>query len=178
VTLYLVRHAMPAVDPTADPSTWPLSDQGRAAARDLAQLLPADALLLASDEPKAWQTLALSGERGVTRDRRLGEVRRPERFSDDFRVGRRRYVSGEALPGWEPQRAVADRFAAAVADAVRTAGPRDVVLASHGMAMTIWLTGTVGLPDPAAFWAGLRFPDLFRVDLATGEVTGAGLPAG
>jgi broad specificity phosphatase PhoE len=177
VTVYLVRHAMPAVDPAADPATWPLSDQGRAAARDLAPILPADALLQASDEPKAWQTLAPGGERGVARDRRLGEVRRPEKFSDDFRILRRRYVSGEALPGWEPHRAVADRFAAAVADAVRTAGPRDVVLASPGKALTVWLAGTVGLADPAAFWAGLRFPDLLRVDLAAGEVTRAGLPA-
>jgi broad specificity phosphatase PhoE len=64
VTLYLVRHAMPAVDPAADPATWPLSDQGRAAARDLAPILPADALLQASDEPKAWRPSRQAGNVG------------------------------------------------------------------------------------------------------------------
>jgi broad specificity phosphatase PhoE len=177
VTLYLVRHAMPAVDPAADPATWALSPAGRAAARDLGQSLPADALLLASDEPKAWQTLAPAGERQVLRDRRLGEVRRTEGFSEEFRVRRRRYVSGEAVPDWEPQPSVARRFAAAVAGAVLAAGPRDIVLASHGMAMTVWLTEAVGLPDPGEFWAGLRFPDLLRVEPEARAVTRERLPA-
>jgi broad specificity phosphatase PhoE len=176
VTLYLVRHAMPAVDPAADPATWALSPVGRAAARELVQNLPADALLLASDEPKAWQTLAPDGERQVLRDRRLGEVRRTEEFSEEFRARRQRYVSGEALPDWEPQPSVARRFAAAVADAVRAADRRDVVLASHGMAMTVWLTGAVGLADPGEFWAGLSFPDLLRVDPETREITREQLP--
>ena len=171
MTLYLVRHAMPAVDPATDPATWPLGEPGLAAARALCKRLPPDALLLASDEPKAWQTLALGGERRVSRDRRLGEVRRVEEFSDDFRTLRRRYVTGETLPAFEPQPAVARRFAAAVADASRAAADGDVVLASHGMAMTVWLDDAIGLADPGEFWAGLRFPDLLRVDLGARLVT-------
>jgi broad specificity phosphatase PhoE len=185
VTLYLVRHAMPAVDPAADPATWPLGAPGLAAARALGQRLPPDALLLASDEPKAWQTLAPGGERRVSRDRRLGEVRRVEEFSDDFQTLRRRYVNGETLPGWEPQPAVARRFAAAIAEAgpaAAEAGPAaaagDLVLASHGMAMTVWLEDVIGLADPGEFWAGLTFPDLLRVDLSARLVTRVHGPIG
>jgi hypothetical protein len=70
MVLYLVRHAMPEVDPARPPQ--------------LADVLPAWALLIASDEPKAWQTLDPLGEREAHRDRRLAEVRRSEEFRDDL----------------------------------------------------------------------------------------------
>jgi broad specificity phosphatase PhoE len=170
--LYLVRHAMPQVDPATDPATWPLGADGRAAARRLSRRLPPGALLVASDEPKAWQTLDPDGERGVLRDARLGEVRRSEEFSDDFRRLRRSYVSGAAVAGWEPRLEVARRFAAAIGAATgRAAGGRHVVVASHGMAMTVWLAQTLPVADPGSFWADLRFPDALIVDLQAGTVT-------
>jgi broad specificity phosphatase PhoE len=189
--LILVRHAMPAVDPDADPSAWPLGSAGRTAARQLAGRLPRGALLVASDEPKAWQTLDPDGRRDVRRDPRLGEVRRNEAFSDDFMNARRSYLSGSQIPGWEQHAAVARRFGEAVTEAIAqaaetsaapgqgsavrgqasaAAGGRDVVIASHGMAMTIWLSRAIGLTDSAEFWLRLRYPDLLAVDLAGGAV--------
>ncbi len=170
MTLYLVRHAMPLVDPATDPATWPLGPDGRAAARRLGRGLPSGAFLVASDEAKAWQTLASAGERGVLRDPRLREVRRTEQFNDDFRRLRRSYVSGADIPGWEPRLDVVRRFAAAIRAAMERAVRRDVVVASHGMAMTVWLAATLSLADPAAFWADLRFPDILVVDLEAGTV--------
>jgi hypothetical protein len=76
---------------------------GRAGARLLDAVLPAGAVRVASDEPKAWQTLAPDGERGVIRDSRLGAVRRTEAFSDDFRRVRRQYVGGARIDNWEPR---------------------------------------------------------------------------
>jgi broad specificity phosphatase PhoE len=163
--LYLVRHAMPVVDPAADPASWELGADGRAAARALAALLPAPGLLVASTEPKAWQTLRTGWEREVLRDSGLCEANRREGFDDGFRDRHRRYVSGEPMPGWEPQAAVARRFAAAVAHARQRAGDAHVVIGTHGMVMTIWLKGAIGLGDPAAFWDDLRFPDMLAVDL-------------
>jgi 2,3-bisphosphoglycerate-dependent phosphoglycerate mutase len=171
MTMYLIRHAMPAVDPTTDPATWPLGAEGRAVARTLGVALPARAVLIASDEPKAWQTLAPDGERDVIRDRRFGEVRRAEAFSDDFRHDRRRYVDGARIDNWEPRETAVARFATAVGDARHLAGERDLVIATHGMAMTLWLTSVLSLPDPVQFWDDLRFPDLFRVGLRTGAAT-------
>ena len=166
--LLLVRHAMPLIDPAADPAAWPLSAAGVTAARALAGVIPAGALLVASDEPKAGQTLDPDGSRPVRRDRRLGEVRRSEAFSDDFRLARRSYVSGSEITGWEPREQVALRFGAAVRDAAAHARAlsRDAVICSHGLAMTVWLSEAVFLGDPGEFWAQLRFPDLLAVDLA------------
>jgi hypothetical protein len=38
-------------------------------------------------------------------------------------------------------------------------------MASHGMAMTVWLCDVVLLEDPGGFWEELPFPDLLSVDL-------------
>jgi hypothetical protein len=35
------------------------------------------------------------------------------------------------------------------------------------MAMTLWLAAIMGIADPVSFWAGLRLPDVFEVNLAT-----------
>ena len=37
--------------------------------------------------------------------------------------------------------------------------------------MTLWLTTTVALADPGAFWADLRLPDLLTVDVAARQVS-------
>ena len=163
--LILVRHAMPDASSTAPPTEWPLSADGRRAAAALRDLLPHDARLVASTEPKAWQTLG--DPEGVARDARFCEVDRPlEPWSDDFRTRRAEYVSGVVHDGWEPQAEVARRFSTGVA-AHSSSGPQAVVIATHGMAMAIWLVsvGAVAESGAEAFWRGLRFPDAHIVDV-------------
>ncbi len=178
--LYVVRHAMPVADPNQDPATWPLSEAGRRAAHALVEGLPNDALLVASDEPKAWQTLDPTGDgHTVIKDSRLREVRRPdEAFNDDFHVTRRSFVNGDDHAGWENRRVVAVRVQSAVDDYHVAAGDRPLVIAGHGMALTVWICSAVGLSDPGAFWAALRFPDLLLVDLPDGEIRRCGLTSG
>ena len=159
MNVILVRHAMPAVRPEVPPEEWVSSDEGRAAARRLATLLPADAVLVASDEPKAAQTLPTA-----VRDARFREVRRQEAFSDDFAVARRSYVEGAPPAEWEPYESVVARFDSGVSD--YTVDGRPLAIATHGMAMTVWLTARISLADPGSFWAALRFPDAIEVDLS------------
>lgn len=162
--LLLVRHAVPAHGPDLPAHEWVLRDDGEAAARRLAPHLPAGAHLVASAEPKAYQTLEPAGP--VTRDARFNEVeRRAEPYGEGFLTLRRTYVDGADHPGWEPRVRVAERFDAGVADHLARAGDGTLVVATHGMAMTVWLTARIGLDDPATFWAGLRFPDAHLVDL-------------
>ena len=56
--LLLVRHAMPEMDPAVPPDRWRLAPAGRAAAAALR--LPPHALLTASDQPKAVETVRLA----------------------------------------------------------------------------------------------------------------------
>jgi broad specificity phosphatase PhoE len=168
VKLFLVRHAMPVFGPDAPAAAWELSSEGRCDAKVLARALPVGALLVARREPKARQTLEPA--RSVCTDERFNEVTRDEPYEGDFRARRRAYVTGTDYAGWEPRGQVVARFAEGVRFWTAQADGRPLVIASHGMAMTLWLTTTVSLADPGAFWADLRLPDLLVVDIAGRQV--------
>jgi broad specificity phosphatase PhoE len=137
--------------------------------------LPADARLVASEERKAWQTLG--GGENVVRDRRFNEVSRVEPWEGDFRRLRRAYVEGVDHVGWEPRHEVVKRFEEGVAEQRASAGERLLLVATHGMAMTVWLTARLGLADPGGFWEDFQFPDAHLVDIDGGTVRRiAGLP--
>ena len=165
-TLMLLRHAMPDAVEEVAPRDWRLSDDGRAAARALRVLLPADALLLASDEPKALETVReASGGAAVLADPGFGEVNRPVEWVSDHRARARAYVEGTPHDGWEPRQDVAARFEAAVRRHTTTG--RTLVIGTHGMAATVWLATRTTI-DPGPYWEGLCFPDLIAVDLVAG----------
>lgn len=169
VKLTLVRHAMPEVDPAVPAPQWHLGEEGRAAARALPRR---DGYHVASDEPKAYQTLGeMSDGAHVATDPGFGEVARPATWSGDYRALARAYVDGFDHEGWEPRSAVAQRFQAAVDRHTALAGGRTLIIGSHGLAMTVWLASHLTLrPSPGEFWAALRFPDLLEVDLVAGTV--------
>ena len=54
------------------------------------------------------------------------------------------------------------RFDAGIRHWRSEARGRPLVVATHGMAMTLWLTA-LGLEDPEAFWSDLRLPDVFQL---------------
>jgi broad specificity phosphatase PhoE len=168
MSLWLVRHAMPARSPDVAAAEWELSEQGRQAAESIRSLLPSGALLISSTEPKARQTLEPAGD--VITDGCFCEVRRDEAYSDDFLSARHAYVSGTDHPGWEARAAVAARFDAGVQHWSAGAGSRPLVIASHGMAMTLWLSATLDIADAASLWSDLRFPDVLEVDLGARQV--------
>ncbi len=162
-SIILIRHAMPRPEPGTDPAGWVLAPDGVEAARRLGPLLPAGAVLVSSDEPKALGTLAAAAPgRPIVAEPGLREVRRPrEPFADAYRGPRAAYVGGHPPAGWEPPAEVAARVGAVVErhrDAVRP-----LVLAGHGMAFTTWLVSSGFVDDPAAFWSALRLPDVLVV---------------
>jgi broad specificity phosphatase PhoE len=150
---------MPAACAQVAARDWPLSADGVAAARQLR--LPAGALLVASDERKAEETLrAACPGAEVVIDAGFGEVRRPDEWVDDHRQRARTYVEGTGHAGWEPHDQVVSRFEAA---AERHAAPgRTLVVGTHGMAATLWVASRRPI-DRGTFWAALRFPDLIEV---------------
>jgi len=162
-SVILVRHAMPVVDLSVPPHEWVL--QGPVVPLGL----PVDAYLVASTEPKALGTVAPFGP--VVTDPRFGEITRPASgSSEDWRELRLAYVEGADHPGWEPRSAVVGRFESGINDHWVGAAGRPLVVASHGMAMTLWLTARIGLDPPGAFWSSLRLPDVLAVDLVARTV--------
>lgn len=160
---------MPAFSPDAPSDVWDLSSEGHREARALTRSIPSGSLLVASREPKAQQTLEPAGP--VHTDKRFNEVVRDEPYHGDFRARRRAYVTGTEHLGWEPREQVVSRFAAGLQFWSDQAEGRPLVVATHGMAMALWLTATIGLTDPGTFWDTLRLPDLLSVDVAGSQVT-------
>lgn len=170
--LYLVRHAMPDASSGRPSRDWPLRSDTGPAVMALAGRLPEAARLFASDELRARDTLAGTG-RDVATDPGFGEVRRgAEIWGDGFAVLRRRWLSGQVLPGWESQDRAFQRFDAAV-DRAMVVDSGEVVVATHGMVMCNWLVGRglLGPGEVADFWNALTFPDLLRADLAEGRLS-------
>jgi hypothetical protein len=102
------------------------------------------------------------------------EVRRPHVWSDDsdYRAMARAYVGGVRHDGLEPHDEVFARFESAVVRhaSLAAAQRRTLVVGTHGLAPTVWLSRRVRLePSPAQFWEQLRFPDLVEVDLSAGR---------
>jgi broad specificity phosphatase PhoE len=124
--------------------------------------------VIASTERKAIETAeALADARDIAAFEEFREVRKPWfDEADDHRAAAARYLAGEALADWEPLAEAAGRFQAGI-DAHR--GVEDLVIATHGIVMSAWLTTVADVPDPFRFWSELRMPDTWEVDLARGR---------
>ncbi|MEU4425729.1 hypothetical protein AB0F81_34330 [Actinoplanes sp. NPDC024001] len=173
----IVRHAMPAVDPEVPADRWPLAWDSRVAARLLRLHVSHPAYYVSSTELKAAQTMQeIAGAQRVLTDAGLAEVHRPHVwFSDDgYREAALAYAGGSCPSGWEPQAAVIARFDAAVVRhaAAAAAQGRTLIIGTHGLAPTVWMASRYRLdPDPASFWAQLRFPDIVEIDLRTERIS-------
>jgi broad specificity phosphatase PhoE len=177
----LVRHAMPVMEPELPAELWRLGDDGRAAAHELAGALPRAALVVTSDEPKARQTAqAVVGVCGGTLavDARVAETRRPHAWDANFPELARQFVAGRQHPGWESQHAVVSRFDAAVREALDASHAAQVVVVTHGQALTLWLCSVGAVQDAHRFWSELAFPDawMVTVDRALGALVAAKPP--
>ncbi|MFP3881890.1 MAG: histidine phosphatase family protein [Actinomycetota bacterium] len=163
-----VRHAMPVVDETVPSSQWPLSEEGRLAARGLAALLhlSADDWVLSSAEVKARETAEVLSQH-VDVDPRLGEVKRPW-ISDNYRRLAETWLQGGPVEGWEAKPSAVDRMASAVTEATQK-GDHSVCLVTHGLIMSAYLE-TVADIEPVTFWSQLQFPDARTLDPRTRQV--------
>jgi broad specificity phosphatase PhoE len=162
--LILVRHAMPAMRPEIPAEGWHLDERGREAAGALAAAITEPRYCVASDEPKALETLReLAADQHVIAEPGFREVSRPYRWSDDYHQRARAYIDGTCPDGWEPRAEVVARFDSAVLRHAAAAGRRTLVI---GLALTAWLASHCALePTPSTFWACLTFPDVIDVDL-------------
>ncbi|WDH79057.1 phosphoglycerate mutase family protein [Microbacterium esteraromaticum] len=165
-TITFVRHALPEVDPQAQPSEWALTQAGVEAATALK--LARSAQFVSSPELKALQTVALAtglSEDAVLIDPAFREVDRIENVHDGYRAARRAWVSGELdrrHDGWESLESAAHRLS----DGLRRYDAPHVIVGTHGMVLTAWLVSAgVVMPggSAVAFWEQLPFPAVVTV---------------
>lgn len=165
--LVLVKHSLPAIDPTRPPSRWDLTDEGRARAAWLAErLLPlTPAIISSSPEPKTQETARILAERlGVSLET-VDDLREQDRDNepvsnpDDFRAGVKRLFEdpGRVVFGTESADRARFRFMRAVTDVLQRHQRGNVVLVSHGTVITLFVAACTGI-EPYPFWRRLGLP--------------------
>jgi probable phosphoglycerate mutase len=168
-SLILVRHAAPRIVESEVPTSWALSDEGRAAAGRLAERIRqfAPKAIVASPEPKADETARIIGDvlgLSVRPDDALVEHRRPGLgFVDTkaFQASVREIFEkpSERLFGGESADEVFTRF-----DAVITRqATRPLVVATHGTVLSLYV-GRKAKIDAYEFWSSLKLPEAIIMD--------------
>ncbi|MEO9255418.1 MAG: histidine phosphatase family protein [Tepidiformaceae bacterium] len=179
MAVILVQHAMAQAERGVPSARWVLSEAAKEDCVLLAHALPQNLgpVVYSSGKPKASETAAVIALRRGLRtetDERLREVDQPPDWVDDYRAIALAYLAGSDGFGWEPPAAVARRVSAAVDDAMEGSDGVDVILVSHGLAISIWVAQAVGSRLPAfelaTFWRELTFPDAWRVDARSGTL--------
>jgi broad specificity phosphatase PhoE len=169
----LIRHALPAIDRQVPARAWPLSDEGREAARALVERVRPLGVtrVVSSVEPKAWETGAIVAQRlgvpcsaaaGLHEHDRDGA---PFLSGDEFQRAIRELFArpDELVYGRETANQARDRFAGAV-EAVLAAYPDDqVAISSHGTVISMLVAQRRGV-DAHAFQQRLAMPDLVVIN--------------
>ena len=168
MTLFLVRHGRPLVDPTRPAAAWDLDPTAYddVWALRVSGRLPELAAWFCSPEPKATQTAQLLTDAGVGILDELREQERDAGWHADFEDRVRRAFADPdtaAAPGWEPLAATRDRLLPAVRRVLEVHGDQDVVLVGHGTAWTLLVAELTGRPPDLARWAELAMPDVLVV---------------
>jgi broad specificity phosphatase PhoE len=88
---------------------------------------------------------------------------------DNYRDAVARSLTAAAEPGWERRDEVAARFSAAVEEARTSQTTGDLVVVSHGQAISLYLRSRIDI-DIVSFWRSLLLPDAWRFDTETGSL--------
>lgn len=173
--LFLVRHARPVVDPARPPSEWDLDPAGVPLLEQFAGLphWASACRIVSSAEPKASQTAAhIAGRHRLPPPETvgaLGELRKGSFVANHAEVVVRAFRQPEkpAADGWETAADALARFSGAIDRLIESARGRDLVVVSHGIVLSLYLSRLQGQSrvDPDD-WARIRMPDYCVVDTA------------
>ncbi|TBB65593.1 histidine phosphatase family protein [Rhizobium ruizarguesonis] len=165
--IVLVRHSIPSIEVDRPSIDWSLSVAGKAAAIELAKYLSRFRVteILSSPEKKAHQTAALIADRlalPICLDSDLREHGRSKvgyLARTDFEAGITRLLEHphQLTFGDESADAVFNRMAQAVARARGAQPSGDLMIVTHGTAMSIY-AARVLRGDPLVFWRSLSMP--------------------
>jgi broad specificity phosphatase PhoE len=167
VTVFLVRHGRPLIDPSRPAHEWELDPAGFDDIWALRDRLPQGATWFSSPEPKAVGTAQLLTDGDVAVVDGLREmVRESTDWHDDFEAVVRRAFERPDEPahdGWETLDACRSRVVAAAENILRIYAGDDLVLVGHGTAWTVLAAALIGAAPDLDRWAALGMPDLITL---------------
>ena len=166
-TLFLIKHALPDIDPAVPAKEWTLGAEGQRQARELAGALwPRPDVVVSSTEPKAVETGQLIANRAESTlfepDSHLCEH---DRSGAGF-LSKEAFNNAVARFFSTPQRLVfgsetADeahaRFECAVKHHCARHAGKHLAIVCHGTVLSLWVSRRLGC-DPFALWKALALP--------------------
>jgi len=165
--LVLIRHSVPAIDPSLPAGEWPLSVEGRGRARQLAADLERYGLhvLASSEECKAVQTARILGEALGLAVEVVPGLHEQER-SDVVGLDREAFLRGvarlfthpnERVFGAESANEARARFGDAVDRLLARFPGRNVGVVTHGTVLSLYVASRED-SDAHALWRRLGLP--------------------
>ncbi|MGR9344016.1 histidine phosphatase family protein [Rhizobium leguminosarum] len=171
--IVLVRHGLPSIEGDIPSIDWSLSAPGKAAAIELAKYLSGFRVkeIRSSPEKKALQTAALIADRLALPICLDSDLREHDRSKvgyiarTDFEAGITRLLEHphQLTFGDESADAVFTRMDQAVARARKARPSGDLMIVTHGTAMSIYAARVLRV-DPLAFWRSLSMPTAVVLD--------------
>lgn len=166
--LIFVRHSISKIDPTRPADQWGLTEEGRQRCLGLAERVAVyqPSIIITSVEPKARQTGELIGKQLnllVQTAANLHEhARRTVPWFDskaEFEAQVARFFAepDELVFGEETAEQSYHRFSQAVREVVAQYPQQNLVIATHGTVLSLFIGRTAGI-DPYPFWQQLDMP--------------------
>lgn len=167
MTIFLVRHAEPEIDPTRPATTWDLAPGQEAKLASIAARLPEDARYFSSPEPKATATARLLTPEPVEVVADLRELERGPEWVEDYERAVYRALTRPieaALPGWATCFRTQQRVVGAVMRLLERLPGRPLVLVGHGIAWTLLVAEFTDSDPDYEVWSSLGMPDLVTLE--------------
>lgn len=165
--LFLIKHALPAIDPSVPAREWLLGDEGQRQAQLLAKSLdPQPEIVVSSTEPKAVETSQRIAEAAqaflLAPDPDLCEHDRSETgflSKEAFRESVALFFRQphQLVFGSETADAAHARFATAVERHCADHRHAHIAIVCHGTVMSLWASRRTGC-NPFALWNALQLP--------------------
>lgn len=178
--LILIKHAMPAIQPEKEASSWHLSGAGKASCESLAETLGPYRLsmFVSSAEPKARETATILHDRlnvpleiapGFHEHDRTGVPFLDNPSQWNALIERFFAEPDELILGRETATAAQDRFTTVLDAVLMQHGAGNLAVVAHGTVITLFV-GLHNKIDKMSFWRALGLPSFVVLKLPSFEI--------
>lgn len=177
--LILVRHSLPEIKKDLPAHEWKLSEEGKARAGRLADVLKSRGfdLLATSYEPKAIETARIVAAKCGVDFHLTADLHEHERSTTpylstpEFEAAIHEFFEkpDRLIFGDETANQAHERFSGAVYSILSENDTRKIVIVAHGTVISLFVSRLIGQPG-FTIWAGLGLPGFIVLDLQTKEM--------
>ncbi|HSL42047.1 MAG TPA: histidine phosphatase family protein [Anaerolineales bacterium] len=172
--LILVKHSLPEIIENVPARDWALSEEGRARAKRLAELLTRfqPELIVSSAESKARETAEIIAK-AHHRERQIAEGLHehdrsnvPYLTTDEFQASVYKLFQrpDQLVFGNETANQAYARFAKAVDSVLMSHAGKTIVMVAHGTVISLYVSRIIGISD-LSLWKEMGLPSFLVLDL-------------